>query len=78
MGKKDKYSLRYGKTAKEIRQKWMFNHPNTVISKIQKIGKTSDGLEYYYHVFYHERVKDSKLAKTIRRIREKGGKYGRT
>lgn len=53
----------------------MFNHPNTVVDKVQKIGKTADGKENYYHVFYHERKKESKRSQTIRKIRKQGGKY---
>jgi len=54
----------------------MFDYPNTVVEKVQKIGKTADGKKNYYHVFYHERKKESRRSKTIRKIRSQGGKYG--
>jgi len=71
-----KYNLRRGKNASEIKSKWMFDYPNTVVERVQKIGKTTDGKENYYHIFYHERQKESKRSKTIRRIRSQGGKHG--
>lgn len=67
---------RSGKNASEVRRKWAWENPHTVIDNITFNGITPQGAREYM-IFYHKREKESKKSKTVKRLKSKGARFGK-
>ncbi len=74
--KKESVITRIGKSLKEVRSKWNWENPDTVINRIRYNGKTSSGKKEYM-IFFSKRINPSKITKKINELKSKGAEWGK-